>query len=177
MATDKNDQSTTTKKAAGRAIRAVRPPMTAGRPISSPSVTTAAKPDDTKVLRNGHAPVSALPQTRVATSAPTIGKPQPRAFVDPVSTGPISRTGSIIEPMSLLFDTDWYRAEYPDVAVAGLDPIRHFFDDGAREGRNPNAYFVTSWYLSVNADVVASNMNPFLHYLLYGAREGRQPAP
>ncbi|NPD67840.1 hypothetical protein HN018_10725 [Lichenicola cladoniae] len=151
--------------------------MTAGRPIGSPSVTTAARPDDTNVFRTRHAPVSALPPTRVATSAPTIGKPQPNAFVDPVSTGSISRTGSIIEPMSLLFDTDWYRAEYPDVAVAGPDPIRHSFDDGALEGRNPNASFVTTWYLSVNADVIASNMSPFLHYLLCGAREGRQPAP
>ena len=85
-----------------------------------------------------------------------------------------STIGTVINPMSLLFDTDWYRSTYPDVAAAGLDPIRHFFDNGAREGRNPNAHFETSWYVSANADVAASMMNPFLHYLLYGAREGRK---
>ena len=88
-----------------------------------------------------------------------------------------SITGTAIDPVSLLFDTDWYRAQYPDVAAAGLDPIRHFFDNGAREGRNPNAYFETIWYVSTNADVAASMMNPFLHYLLYGAREGRKAKP
>ena len=88
-----------------------------------------------------------------------------------------SITGAAIDPVSLLFDTDWYRTQYPDVAAAGLDPIRHFFDNGAREGRNPNAYFETSWYVSTNADVAASMMNPFLHYLLYGAREGRKAKP
>ena len=88
-----------------------------------------------------------------------------------------SITGTAIDPVSLLFDTDWYRTQYPDVAAAGLDPIRHFFDNGAREGRNPNAYFETSWYVSANADVAASMMNPFLHYLLYGAREGRKARP
>lgn len=88
-----------------------------------------------------------------------------------------SVVGTVIEPVSLLFDTDWYSATYSDVAAAGLDPIRHFFDNGAREGRNPNPHFDTTWYLSVNADVAASRMNPFLHYLLYGAREGRKPQP
>lgn len=88
-----------------------------------------------------------------------------------------SITGTVIDPVSLLFDTDWYRTQYPDVAAAGLDPIRHFFDNGAREGRNPNAHFETSWYVSTNADVASSMMNPFLHYLLYGAREGRKARP
>ena len=88
-----------------------------------------------------------------------------------------STVDTLIDPMSLLFDTDWYLSEYPDVAAAGLDPIRHFFDNGAQEGRNPNPYFETSWYVSTNVDVAASMMNPFLHYLLYGAREGRKAKP
>lgn len=132
--------------------------MAIRKPVAFSAMKAAAKSLDAKILAGKY-----------------VSPPEPT--VDPVSTGPVSRSGSIIDPMSLLFDTDWYRAEYQDVAAAGLDPIRHFFDDGAREGRNPNAYFVTNWYLSINADVVASNMNPFLHYLLYGAREGRQPAP
>lgn len=85
--------------------------------------------------------------------------------------------GAVVDSASLLFDPDWYCTSYPDVVAAGLDPVRHFFDNGAREGRNPNRYFETRWYLSENADVAASKMNPFLHYLFYGAREGRKPRP
>lgn len=85
--------------------------------------------------------------------------------------------GSTIHVRSLIFDVDWYRGEYPDVAAANLDPVRHYFDNGFREGRNPNRYFDTNWYASSNPDVAAAGLNPFLHYLLYGAREGRKPAP
>lgn len=97
----------------------------------------------------------------------------------PVLTSPAltSIAGSAIDPRSLLFDPDWYLTRYPDVAASGLDPIRHFFDNGAREGRDPNPFFSTNSYLATYADVAASPMNPFLHYLLYGAREGRNPTP
>ena len=89
----------------------------------------------------------------------------------------VTTTGSRIQVNSLIFDVEWYRAEYPDVAAANLDPVRHYFDNGFREGRNPNRYFDTNWYASSNPDVAAAGLNPFLHYLLYGAREGRRPAP
>ncbi len=89
----------------------------------------------------------------------------------------VTTIGSRIQVNSLIFDVEWYRATYPDVAVANLDPVRHYFDNGFREGRNPNLYFDTNWYASSNPDVAAAGLNPFLHYLLYGAREGRRPAP
>ena len=105
--------------------------------------------------------------------------PPPTAILPQVSTDVIAEsvTSAIVDPASLLFDPDWYCINYPDVVAAGLDPVRHFFDNGAREVRKPNRHFETSWYLSANADVAASKMNPFLHYLFYGAREGRKPRP
>lgn len=90
---------------------------------------------------------------------------------------PLTKIGTRIALASLIFDGDWYQTEYPDVAAAGMDPVKHYFDDGSREGRNPNPYFDTNWYASNNPDVAAAGLNPFLHYLLYGAREGRKPAP
>ncbi|WP_419729509.1 hypothetical protein [Lichenicola sp.] len=114
-------------------------------------------------------PRSIAPAGDMAAPAPTAGIATPVVLT--------SVTGSPIRAISLLFDPDWYLKTYPDVAAAGLDPIRHFFEDGAREGRNPNAFFKTEWYLAQNQDVVASKVNPFLHYLLYGAREGRKPGP
>ena len=89
----------------------------------------------------------------------------------------LAENGSPIEVESLIFDPRWYMREYPDVAAAGVDPVRHFFDNGFRENRNPNSYFDTKWYASNNPDVGAAGLNPFLHYLFYGAREGRKPAP
>ncbi|MCQ8241469.1 hypothetical protein [Rhizosaccharibacter radicis] len=89
----------------------------------------------------------------------------------------VSVTGTPVEPGSLLFDPDWYREQHPDVAMVGVDPVRHYLENGWQEGRDPNPFFDTIGYRNANPDVVASRMNPFLHYLLYGAREGRSPSP
>jgi hypothetical protein len=37
-----------------------------------------------------------------------------------------------------LFDAEWYKSHYGDIAAAGVDPLRHFVEFGAREGRFPN---------------------------------------
>jgi hypothetical protein len=74
-----------------------------------------------------------------------------------------------------LFDAAWYRAAYPDVEQAGLDPLGHFVWFGWQEGRLPNPYFDPAWYLATNPDVVAAGMNPLLHYLRHGDLEGRRP--
>jgi hypothetical protein len=37
-----------------------------------------------------------------------------------------------------LFDAEWYLREYTDVAEAGIDPLRHYIEHGAKEGRAPN---------------------------------------
>lgn len=48
------------------------------------------------------------------------------------------------QQMSLLersgiFDAEWYVRQYQDIAAAGVDPLRHYVEFGAREGREPNA--------------------------------------
>jgi hypothetical protein len=87
----------------------------------------------------------------------------------------LSSTGEPIEQASLIFDPEWYVAEYPDVAAAGVDPVQHFLKAGFSEGRNPNRYFDSAWYSGTYPDVAAHGENPFVHYLFYGAREGRKP--
>lgn len=74
---------------------------------------------------------------------------------------------------SLAFDARWYLQNYPDVAQSGMDPVRHYLNFGAREGRFPNPYFDTMAYLSANPDVRNEGINPLLHYILYGKKEGR----
>jgi hypothetical protein len=136
--------------------------------ISSPKAI-----DPVRLVRNTATPAAAIIKEEVAGRLLRKNIATASATTAPI----LSASGTTIEARSLLFDPDWYRTEYPDVAAAGADPIRHFFDDGAREGRNPNPYFMTSWYVTTYQDVAVSAMNPFLHYLLYGAREGRQWRP
>ena len=72
-----------------------------------------------------------------------------------------------------LFDADWYRATYKDVAAAGADPRRHYLLYGAAEGRNPGPLFETRFYLDHYMDVAASGINPLIHFVRSGQAEGR----
>nr|WP_249812424.1 MULTISPECIES: glycosyltransferase [unclassified Bradyrhizobium] len=89
--------------------------------------------------------------------------------------------GAVAETIrrSQLFDADWYLRKYPDVTAAQLDPLTHYIEFGAREGRDPNPLFDTDWYLSYYPDVAAAGANPLAHYEEYGSRlhEGRDPHP
>lgn len=75
---------------------------------------------------------------------------------------------------SALFDRAYYLNTYPDVAQAGIDPIRHYLETGWKEGRNPSAGFNTTLYLKVNTDVEEAGLNPLVHYLRFGRQEGRR---
>jgi glycosyltransferase involved in cell wall biosynthesis len=75
--------------------------------------------------------------------------------------------------MSGAFDEAWYLAQYEDVVLSEVDPLKHFVEHGAAEGRMPNAYFNTAGYLDRYPDVRSSGMNPLLHYLKYGIKENR----
>lgn len=75
------------------------------------------------------------------------------------------------------FDADWYLAQYPEVAAAGLDPATHYLERGPAEGKDPGPRFSTRWYLSEHPDVAASGGNPLVHYLRNGQAEGREIAP
>ena len=39
--------------------------------------------------------------------------------------------------LPILFDPDWYLATYPDLRDADIDPLQHYLDHGAAEGRWP----------------------------------------
>jgi lipopolysaccharide biosynthesis protein/GT2 family glycosyltransferase len=76
-----------------------------------------------------------------------------------------------------VFDAAWYLREYPDVAAQGVNPLEHYMERGAKEGRNPHPLFDTSWYLAKNPDVRSAGSNPFEHYIETGGHEGRDPHP
>lgn len=76
-----------------------------------------------------------------------------------------------------LFDGSWYLERYPDVAAAGLDPLVHYLEHGAFEGRNPLPLFDGRWYLDRYPEIADNGLNPLIHFIENGAVEGRDPHP
>lgn len=76
-----------------------------------------------------------------------------------------------------LFDAQFYLSRNPDVAAAGVDPVRHYTTFGWNEGRDPSSLFSTNAYLAAYPDVAKAGLNPLVHYIRHGQAEGRQPQP
>ena len=76
-----------------------------------------------------------------------------------------------------LFDANWYLETYKDVAAVGIDPVQHYLNSGASEGRNPSSRFDGNWYIQRYPDVAETGMNPLLHYIKHGREEGRSISP
>jgi hypothetical protein len=88
----------------------------------------------------------------------------------------LQRQAEAIEA-SGLFDREWYLNRYPDVSRAGKEPLMHYLDHGAAEGRNPSPEFDTRAYLAQNPDVAEAEINPLFHYVRYGRAESQRIAP
>ena len=76
-----------------------------------------------------------------------------------------------------LFDPAFYLQKYPDVAAAGVNPLRHYREYGSAESRQPHPLFDPAFYLSHNLDVAESGVDPLVHYLSRGGAEDRKPHP
>ncbi|KIQ97617.1 CDP-glycerol glycerophosphotransferase family protein [Lysobacter sp. A03] len=77
---------------------------------------------------------------------------------------------------SRLFDGQYYLQQYPDVAKAALDPLAHYIECGANEGRRASAWFDTAYYQKAYPDVLASAINPLRHFCEFGWGELRNPS-
>lgn len=71
------------------------------------------------------------------------------------------------------FDSDFYLAQYPDVAKVGVNPLEHYCEVGWKEMRDPHPNFSTAYYLNSNPDVAEAGINPYRHYIVAGRVEGR----
>lgn len=69
-----------------------------------------------------------------------------------------------------LFDADYYLICYPDVAGAGFDPLVHFVEWGAEEGRNPSATFNTKSYMAAHPELAQTGANPLFHHFVSHAQ-------
>jgi hypothetical protein len=75
-----------------------------------------------------------------------------------------------------LFDVEYYKTRYPDVAESGIDPVLHYIIYGWAEFRWPNEYFDTYYYLSNYDDVMSPGLNPLVDFGKVGWKEGRNPS-
>src|ERR1700720_3200893 len=73
-----------------------------------------------------------------------------------------------------LFAPEHYTKACPDVAERNVDPLVHYLEEGAREGRDPHPDFDTAFYLEQCRERGEEPANPLLHYLLIGAAGGFQ---
>ena len=76
-----------------------------------------------------------------------------------------------------LFDTDWYKANYPDAAHSGLSPLGHFTTIGVHKGYDPHPLFRTQWYLANNPGLRSARLNPLAYFLLNGLKRALKPHP
>ena len=83
-----------------------------------------------------------------------------------------------------LLQPEWYRAQYPDVAAAGVDPAQHFRNHGRAEGRLPCpepaligglGLIDPATVMRTMPDVAASGADLAEHFCHHGWREGRRP--
>lgn len=76
--------------------------------------------------------------------------------------------------LSTAVDQAFYRAINPQLVRPGFDPVRHYLEQGWREGRDPAPWFSVSRYLEAHRDVAESGEEPLGHYLKSGARDRRE---
>jgi O-antigen biosynthesis protein len=79
-----------------------------------------------------------------------------------------------------LFDAEYYLTTNPDVAALNVDPLVHYLELGASEGRNPCSLFDAAYYAEQCRARGERPENPLLHFLTLGAARGlkarREPA-
>lgn len=87
--------------------------------------------------------------------------------LDPNDTYVLTRGENprVVIGSSGLFDADFYISTYGDVRRAGVDPLQHYLDSGAAEGRQPNAFFAPEFYCSRNANAAGRGVMPLVNYI------------
>lgn len=63
------------------------------------------------------------------------------------------------------FDSKWYKGQFADVNMTGIDAAEHFLRYGALMCRDPGPNFCTQFYRDTHPGVVRQNLNPVLHHM------------
>src|SRR5262249_4128889 len=73
-----------------------------------------------------------------------------------------------------IFDPFFYLAQYPEVALEGINPLLHYIMHGSRERRMPTPLFDTAYYAQ---KAKLGSGDALLHYVQTGAATGLKPHP
>ncbi len=76
-----------------------------------------------------------------------------------------------------VFDAAHYLNVYPEIAALNVDPLLHYVEHGAQEGRKPRPDFDVEYYLSECERIGERPPNPLLHFITVGARRGLKTHP
>jgi glycosyltransferase involved in cell wall biosynthesis len=117
--------------------------------------------------------MSKVPSATAAAAAMTEVSERWRSHLEGCRSG--GDDYAVIE-RSGLFDRKFYLATYADVDAAGMDPLRHYIDFGAREMRSPNPWFDANYYRTQFGQFPVG-FNPLLHYIESGEQLGFRPHP
>jgi O-antigen biosynthesis protein len=72
-----------------------------------------------------------------------------------------------------LFDVKWYLECNPTVSASGVEPLKHYLDQGWKEERDPHPLFSVSSYIRENPDVQDPGIEPLTHYVLFKLKDSR----
>lgn len=75
-----------------------------------------------------------------------------------------------------LFDAEFYLHKYPDVAAAGVNPLHHYIEHGAKERRKPHPLFDPEYY-SMGCSPSTAPKEPLIHFLRGGSERWINPHP
>jgi glycosyltransferase involved in cell wall biosynthesis len=86
-------------------------------------------------------------------------------MLNPTSVGrPRNVWELVVLRRSGAFDRAFYLRRNPDVAAAGMDPLMHYIEHGARAGLDPSPSFSTAAYLAEHPELTGSGVNPLYHF-------------
>ncbi|WP_244208621.1 glycosyltransferase [Vreelandella andesensis] len=74
-------------------------------------------------------------------------------------------------------EAGWYLTRYIDLQQTPVEPLNHYVETGASEGRDPGPSFSTSGYVRRYPEVADTKINPLAHFLSVGQAKGYQPYP
>ena len=78
---------------------------------------------------------------------------------------------------SRLFRPLYYLERYPDVAAADIDPLLHYIQHGAAEGRIPHPLFDPDFYWTQVPEAERGALSPLAHFASAGVVTGLDPHP
>ncbi len=75
-----------------------------------------------------------------------------------------------------LFDTRYYRAQYPNLSSLPICALVHYLQKGIFDRKEINAHFDSQFYLNRYPEVAQCGLTAVAHYLHFGAEKGYDPS-